>query len=83
MNITAFLNLIKTHGLSVALMLGGLYYLDSKLVNAEARILALEHKLYECYEGLRPAGKTPDETRDNAPVVFIKPKEETLRAEWS
>lgn len=83
MNIPAFFNLIKTHGLSVALMLGGLYYLDSKLVNAEARILALEHKLYECYEGLRPASKGPAETRDTAPVVFVKPKEETLHAEWT
>lgn len=45
-----FLNLIKTHGLSIVLMLGGLYFLDDKLDGAESRIFALEQRLYDCYE---------------------------------
>lgn len=43
-------NLIKTHGLSVVLMLGGLYFLNNKLSLAEERISALEERLYDCYE---------------------------------
>lgn len=44
------LKLIKTHGLSVALMLGGLWFLNGKLTLAETRITALEDRLYDCYE---------------------------------
>ena len=44
------LKLIKTHGLSVALLLAGLWFLNGKLAIAENRISALETKLYDCYE---------------------------------
>jgi len=72
---TGFLNLIKTHGLSIALMLGGLYFLNDKLNNAEARILAVEERLHNCYEKLI-VPKTSSRTAQNSEtVVFVKPKD--------
>ena len=42
--------LIKVHGLAFALMLGGLYFLNEKLASAEDRLLALEGRLFDCYD---------------------------------
>jgi hypothetical protein len=45
-----FAKFLKTHGLSVTLMLGGLYFLNGKLEKAEDRILAMEIRIFDCYE---------------------------------
>lgn len=61
------LKLIKTHGLSVALMLTGIYFLNSKLTLAENRITALENRLYDCYEKRISASAVPFGPCDHFP----------------
>jgi hypothetical protein len=68
------LKLIKTHGLSFALMVGGLYFLNGKLTSAEMRLSALEGRLYDCYEQRLSSQGTPSEessTPDDRQVFVI------------
>jgi len=45
-----FFNILRSHGLAIALMLAGLYFINAKLDVAESRITILENLLYDCYE---------------------------------
>jgi hypothetical protein len=77
---TYLIKLVKTHGLPFALMLGGLYFLNGKLSNAESRIAALEGRLYDCYEKRsRPtlasdgSGETPNKV-GHSRALFTLPE---------
>ena len=53
------LKLLKTHGLSVALMLGGLYYMGNENAEQDLKIANLENKLFDCYEKRISASAVP------------------------
>jgi hypothetical protein len=57
--------MVKTHGLSFVLMLGGLYFLNGKLTSAESRISVLEMKLYDCYEQKINTLSSSDNSEEN------------------
>lgn len=42
--------LVKTHGLSVGLMIVGLWYLSNENAKQDLKIAKLENKLFDCYE---------------------------------
>lgn len=73
-----FLRMVKAHGLSTALMFVGLYVYDDKLSKAEARISAVENKLYECYEKRISAENSSPISESNylSSQVFVVPKKQ-------
>lgn len=74
--------IVKKHGLAVAVMAAGLWFLNNKLESAENRIAALETRLFDCYEDRIKSGTASAGRRYDASItaLFVAPEKKRKKA---
>jgi len=79
------LRVVKTHGLSVALMLSGLYFLNGRLEVAEKKIATVEARLYDCYEKRITADNSRQKPEDTGfrKFEFILPEKQKRKNDYT